>query len=88
MCTVVPSLYSVIVRYQLDLTISRLEMASSASGVTITVSPTAQDVGEHSQTSLVRSQETRADGVRQDRRSSNGFLVHEISEGDTDWGLH
>ena len=57
-------------------------MVSSASGVTITVSRTAQDVGEHSQqASLVRSQETRGYGtIRQDRRSTNGFLVHEISE--------
>ena len=64
-------------------------MASSASGVTITVSRTAQNVGEHSQqASLVRSQETRGYGtVRQDRRSSNGFLVHEISEEDTLQGI-
>ena len=64
-------------------------MASSASGVTITVSRTAQDVGEHSQqASLVRSQETRGYGtVRQDRRSTNGFLMYEISEEDTLQGI-
>lgn len=63
-------------------------MASLASGVGITVSNANPDGEKDSQASLVRSQETRGYGtVRKDRRSSNGYHVHEIKEGDTLQGI-
>ena len=64
-------------------------MATSAAGVAISVTqdnPGSSDKSQH--VSLVRSQDRRGYGtVRQLKRSSNGFLIHEVSECDTLQGI-